>query len=89
MKELKKLLISNKEAEKILKSQEEYKSDVGTFSIGLTKKEISMLVFWACIGVSKCKGGMYEKTIPKLLRYFSKQLKIKLPVKPEFINPTP
>jgi len=62
----------------------EYKSDAGAFAIGLTKKEIKMLTFWACVGVARSKGGMYEQVIPSLLKYFSKECKIKLPYKPEF-----
>lgn len=63
---------------------EEYKSDKGVFAIGMTKKEIKMLVYWACVGVARSKGGTYEKIMPSLLRYFAKECKIILPYKPEF-----
>jgi hypothetical protein len=67
-----------------MKKEKEYKPDAGVFAIGLTKKEIKMLTFWACIGIVRSKGGTYERIIPSLLKYFSKKLKIKLPFKPEF-----
>jgi hypothetical protein len=64
--------------------KEKYKSDAGIFAIGLTKKEIRMLVFWACVGVARSKGGMYEKVMPSLLEYFAEKLGLVLPFKPEF-----
>ena len=63
---------------------EEYKSDAGTFAIGMTKKEIRMLLFWATVGIARSKGGMYEKIIPAMIRYFAKKLNITLPYKPQF-----
>lgn len=62
----------------------EYKPDKGIFAIGMTKKELRVLLWWACVGVARSKGGVYEKTIPKMIKYFAKQLKVKLPYKPEF-----
>jgi hypothetical protein len=62
----------------------EYKPDAGYFSIGMTKKEIRMLVYWACIGIARSKGGAYQNKMPAFLEYFAKKLKIRLPYKPEF-----
>ena len=63
---------------------EEYKPDIKPFAIGLTKKEIRMLIWWACKGIATSKGGTYEETIPKLIKYFAKELNLQLPYKPEF-----
>lgn len=61
-----------------------YKSDVGVFAIGMTRKEIRALCWWACIGIARSKGGTYEKVMPIMLEYFAKNLKFNLPYKPEF-----
>ena len=66
----------------------EYKSDAGVFAIGMTKKEIRVLVYWACIGIARAKGGSYESVAPQMVRYFAKELKIKLPYRPEFNSKT-
>ena len=81
---IKKLFVSAKEGRKILDEQKPYKPDAGVFAIGLTKKEIKMLIFWASVGVSKSKGGSYDKVIIKTLRYFSKETKTTLPVTLKF-----
>ena len=64
--------------------EEKYKSDAGVFAIGLTKKELRQLLWWACVGVARSKGGIYEYTVPQMISYFAKNLNIKLPYKPEF-----
>jgi hypothetical protein len=50
----------------------------------MTKKEIKILCWWACIGIARSKGGMYEKIAPKMVTYFAKHIKFALPYKPEF-----
>ncbi len=75
---LKKLLISDKEANKIIKEQKEYTPDKSVFAIGMTKKEIKILLFWANVGLKKAKGGSYYKLAGKMVDYFAKNLKIKL-----------
>ena len=69
---------------KIKAIEEEYKPDAGIFSIGMTRKEIRVLTFWACTGISNSRGGSYEKVAPKMVKYFAKHLNIKLPCKPVF-----
>lgn len=63
---------------------EEYKPDGGIFAIGMTKKEIKVLVFWASVGISKSKSGSHANIAPKMIKYFAKELKIQLPVQPKF-----
>lgn len=69
---------------KCMKNKEEYKSVVETFGIGMTKKEIRTLCWWACVGIARSKGGTYEKIAPKMIKYFAEKLKFRLPYKPEF-----
>lgn len=64
--------------------EKEYRSDTGTFAIGMTKKEIRALCHWASIGISKAKGGTYENITPQIIEYFANKLKFSLPCKPEF-----
>ena len=64
--------------------KEEYKSDAGVFSIGMTKKEIRVLCWWACVGIARSKGGSYQEVAPKMVKYFSEKMKFRLPYKPEF-----
>ncbi len=64
--------------------EQEYKPDGGTFAIGMTKKEIKVLCFWATIGIARSKGGSYAEIAPQMISYFAKELKFKLPYKPEF-----
>jgi len=78
MKNLKKLLVSNKEANKIIKSQQEYTPNKDIFCIGMTKKEMKVLLFWANVGIKKAKGGSYYSLARKMVDYFITNLKIKL-----------
>ena len=57
---------------------------INPWAIGLTKPEIRQLLWWACIGIARSKGGSYDKTIPELIEELAKKLKIQLPEKPEF-----
>ena len=67
-----------------MKEVKEYKSDAGTFAIGMTRKEIRILCFWACVGIARSKSGQYENVAPQMVKYFSEKLKFPLPYKPEF-----
>lgn len=73
-----------------MKNQKQiYRPDKGPYLIGMTKKEIAQLVYWAAVGVASSKGGSYKNTISDLVLYFSKELKITLPVRPYFKAPLP
>ena len=52
--------------------QEEYKSDAGVYAIGVTKKELRVLSFWANVGLSKSKGGYQFELAKKMVKYFLK-----------------
>lgn len=56
--------------------KETYKPDAGVFAIGLTKKEIKILVFWANVGLKKAKDGYQIETARVMTKYFKKELKL-------------
>ena len=65
-------------------SNNEYKQDRGVWAVGLTKREISMLLFWASKGIASSMGGTYEEVIPSFLKSLAKEVGFKLPFRPEF-----
>jgi len=64
--------------------EKEYKRDNGIWAVGLTKREISMLLFWASKGIATSNGGTYEKVMPSFLKSLAKEVGFKLPFRPEF-----
>ena len=55
--------------------EEEYKLDAGVYAIGVTKKELRVLSFWANVGLSKSKGGYQFELAKKMVKYFLKHTK--------------